>query len=138
MIIPRRRKAACERPSLGRWVVKFRAPESAMDSAKATCDKDLAIRQQCRCVKSTSSVELAGLRPSPTRRIVQFRVRTARSVVACDQDLAVRQQCRRVINVCAIQSAGLRPSSSRWIVQFCGILRVPMVVAARDEHPSIR
>ena len=63
--------------------------------------------------------EVAGGRPGPARRIVEFRAREIETVrTACDEHLAVRQQRRRVTNACGGEAAGGGPGPGRRIIKF--------------------
>ena len=64
--------------------------------------------------------EAAGGRPSPARRIVEFRARESMPCYqsACDEHLAVGQQRRRVSRACGGEAAGGRPGPARRIVEF--------------------
>src|SRR5439155_11954741 len=67
--------------------------------------------------------EAANRRPSPARRIVQFRAHENVAVgisvkSSCDQYLAVGQQRRYVTIACGAEAAGGRPGPARRIVQF--------------------
>ena len=72
-------QAARDSPTPARRIVQFRAREDVgrgeTGAIMSPGNKDHAVGQQCRCVKSACGVETADDSPGPARRIVKFRAR---------------------------------------------------------------
>ena len=120
---------------------RSRSPDRRVPRSRECRRCNLLRRAPCRwaatspCVQACGG-EAAGGRPSPARRIVQFRARASRCRASCDEHLAVGQQRRRVSTACGGEAAGGRPGPASRIVQFRAG-EIGAVVTSCDEHLAV-
>src|SRR5438128_8691378 len=82
-----------------------------------------------------SSAKDAGLRPSSTCRVVEFRARESDAArAASDEHPAIGQQRRGVIKTIGVEAAGCHPTPNRWIVEFRALVRGDTAISGCDEH----
>ena len=84
-------EAASGRPAAARWIVEFRARESGEEIDFSACNEHLAVGKRRLRVQEACACEVAGFRPGPTCRIVEFCGREKNTVAktAGDEDHAI-------------------------------------------------
>jgi hypothetical protein len=72
-------------------IIEFRAHQSSETDINSSRGKHRAVGQQRRRMLVASGIEIAGSRPTPTRRIIQFRagITAAKIDSPCDKHHAV-------------------------------------------------